>query len=192
LQLQNTAANVALTQGRLATGKKVNSALDNPSNFFTASSLNSRANDLNNLLDGLSNGIKVIEAADNGLSAITKTVESLQSTVRQARQDKSNKTASYTYTASSLDGASAKDIEFSGGAVGSTNVAVSLQSSKIQGSGFAAVTGGTAGTITITNANVNGGSAVTVTLASGDDAAAVAGKINTALDAATGGDGGVS
>ena len=78
MQLQNTAANVALTQGRLATGKKVNSALDNPANFFTSQSLSSRANDLSNLLDGLSNGIKVLEAADNGLKAITKTVESVE------------------------------------------------------------------------------------------------------------------
>ncbi|MEJ1161695.1 flagellin N-terminal helical domain-containing protein [Prosthecomicrobium sp. N25] len=192
LQLQNTAANVTLTQGRLSTGKKVNTALDNPTNFFTASALNGRAGDLGALLDGLSNGIKVLEAADNGLTAITKTIESLQSTVRQARQDKTFKTSSYTYDKTDFDGASPMSMSFSGGAVGSTPVAVSLQKSTVQGSGFAAVTAGTAGTITITNANVNGGAAVTVTLANGDDAATIAGKINTALDAATGGDGGVS
>ncbi|MBT9290606.1 flagellin N-terminal helical domain-containing protein [Prosthecodimorpha staleyi] len=126
MQLQNTAANVALTQGRLATGKKVNSALDNPANFFTSSSLSSRASDLSNLLDGLSNGIKVLEAADNGLKAITKTVESLQSTVRQARQDKSNKTESYTLDTASIGTATAKNISFSGGAVGSTAVNIAL------------------------------------------------------------------
>jgi hypothetical protein len=83
LSLQSTAASMAKTQERLATGLKVNSALDNPTNFFTAASLNSRAGDMSNLLDSMSNGIKTIEAADNGLSSITKTVESMQSTLRQ-------------------------------------------------------------------------------------------------------------
>ena len=89
LALQNTASLLGTTQNRLATGKKVNSALDNPSNFFTSVSLQARASDLGNLLDSMSNGIKTLEAADNGLKAITRTVESMQSIVRQARQDKS-------------------------------------------------------------------------------------------------------
>src|SRR4051812_9714998 len=88
LSLQSTAAMMAKTQERLATGLKVNSALDNPSSFFSASALKSRAGDMSNLLDSMSNGVKTLEAADNGLSAITKTVESMQSTLRQARQDK--------------------------------------------------------------------------------------------------------
>ena len=93
---RSTADLMSMTQNRLATGKKVNSALDNPTNFFTSASLQSRAGDLNALLDSMSNGIKTLEAADNGLTAITKTIESMQSTLRQARQDKSFKTASYT------------------------------------------------------------------------------------------------
>lgn len=95
LSLQNTAEMMAKTQERLATGNKVNSALDNPTNFFTASSLNSRAGDLNSLMDSMSNGIKTLEAADNGLTSITKTLESMQSTLRQARQDKSFLTDTY-------------------------------------------------------------------------------------------------
>ena len=126
LQLQNTAANVALTQSRLATGRKVNSALDNPSNFFTASALNSRAGDLANLLDSLSSGSRGIEAADTGLTAIPKTIESLQSTVRQARQDKSNKTSSYTLDSTTIGSTTAKSLSFSGGAVGSTPVNIAL------------------------------------------------------------------
>ena len=51
LSLQNTATLSALTQNRLATGKKVNSALDNPTNFFTSQSLSNRASDLNSLLE---------------------------------------------------------------------------------------------------------------------------------------------
>jgi len=82
LSLQNTAEMMSKTQERLATGNKVNSALDNPTNFFTASALNSRAGDLNALMDNMANGIKTLEAADNGLGSITKTLESMQSTLR--------------------------------------------------------------------------------------------------------------
>ena len=57
LSLQNTAAMMATTQNRLATGKKVNSALDNPTSFFTASALTARSSDLATLLDSMSNGI---------------------------------------------------------------------------------------------------------------------------------------
>jgi flagellin len=95
LSLQNTAQMMDKTQSRLATGNKVNSALDNPSSFFTASALNSRAADMNNLLDSMASGIKVIEAADKGITAITKNIESMQSTLRQARQDKSFQTDTY-------------------------------------------------------------------------------------------------
>jgi flagellin len=114
LSLQNTADLMSSTQNRLATGKKVNSALDNPSNFFTASSLNSRAGDINALMDGMANGIQTLEAADNGLKAITKTLESMQSTLRQARQDKSFETVSIE----AADLADLDGLSLSGGATG--------------------------------------------------------------------------
>ena len=123
LSLQSTATMMSKTQDRLATGNKVNSALDNPTNFFTASSLNSRAGDLNSLMDGMANGIQTLEAADNGLTSITKTLESMQSTLRQARQDKSFQTASYT-----LDPAATGTISLKGGAIGDTAVDVNLTS----------------------------------------------------------------
>jgi flagellin-like hook-associated protein FlgL len=117
LSLQNTAKMMATTQNRLATGNKVNTALDNPTNFFTASSLNARAGELDSLLDSMNNGVKTLEAADNGLTSITKTLESMQSTLRQARQDKSFETASYTL--GTITDTSAK-ISFSGGAFGTS------------------------------------------------------------------------
>src|SRR5690554_4880694 len=113
LSLQNTASMMGKTQERMATGLKVNSALDNPTNFFTASSLNSRAGDINQLLDSMANGIQTLEAADNGLKAITKTLESMQSTLRQARQDKSFQTASFEVS----DGATG-ELSFTKGAFG--------------------------------------------------------------------------
>src|SRR5882757_1802538 len=78
LSLQDTANLLSQTQNRLATSKKVNSALDNPNSFFTAQSLTNRANSLSNLLDGITNGVNTIQAANNGISAITKLVQSAQ------------------------------------------------------------------------------------------------------------------
>jgi flagellin len=80
LALQNTASLLGTTQNRLATGKKVNSALDNPTNFFTSSALAARASDLSNILDSMSNGINTLKAADNGLTAITTAVETMKAT----------------------------------------------------------------------------------------------------------------
>ena len=86
LQLQQTAELITSTQTKLATGRRVNSALDNPINYFTAQSLNVRANDLNALLDTMSTGINTIQAANNGITAITKLVQSAQSLASQAQQ----------------------------------------------------------------------------------------------------------
>jgi flagellin-like hook-associated protein FlgL len=123
--LQTTASMMSKTSDRLSTGNKVNSALDNPTNFFTASSLNSRAGDLNNLMDSMANGIKTIEAADNGLSAITKNLESMQSTLRQARQDKSFQTQSFDMSGFDANAATAPALNLSGGSVGNgTSIAM--------------------------------------------------------------------
>ena len=86
LQLQQTSSLITSTQTKLATGKRVNSALDNPNNFFTAQGLDNRANDLSALLDSAATGINTIQAANNGISAITKLVQSAQSLASQALQ----------------------------------------------------------------------------------------------------------
>ena len=86
LQLQQTSDLITQTENWLATGKKVNSALDNAINFFTAQGLDTRANTLNSLLDSMSNGINTIQAANNGITSITKLVQSAQALVSQAQQ----------------------------------------------------------------------------------------------------------
>ncbi len=140
LSLQNTADLMATTQNRLATGKKVNSALDNPTNFFTSSSLQSRANDLSQLMDSMTNGVKTLEAADNGLTAITNTLESMQSTLRQARQDKTYFTNAYTVDVGDTP-AGTEMLSFSDGAIGTTPVDVDLTVAQgvATGSGFGAI-----------------------------------------------------
>jgi flagellin len=87
--IKSTAASQQAQQLKLATGKRVNSAIDNPVNFFTASSLTNRARDLGSLLDSIGQATKVIEAADKGLKALTKLVESAQGSARQALQSTS-------------------------------------------------------------------------------------------------------
>ncbi|QDG76805.1 flagellin [Labrenzia sp. PHM005] len=84
--LQQTASFMSDVQNKLATGKKVNSALDNPNSFFTASGLQSRANDLGTLLDDMGQSVQTIKAADEGISAITKLVESAKAKANQALQ----------------------------------------------------------------------------------------------------------
>ncbi len=105
LALQNTADLQARTQNRLATGKKVNSALDNPNSFFTASSLNNRAGDLADLLDSIGNGIQILKAADNGISSIKALVQNAQAAARQALQTTGTAAVS-TGTVQNLTGAS--------------------------------------------------------------------------------------
>lgn len=86
LNLQQTSSLITQTQNRLATGKRVTSALDNPLNYFTAQSLDNRASDLSGLLDSMSTAINTIQAANNGISSITKLVQSAQALVSQAQQ----------------------------------------------------------------------------------------------------------
>ncbi|WP_338610106.1 flagellin [Pelagibacterium nitratireducens] len=199
LHLQNTAKMMDSTQERLATGKKVNSALDNPTNFFTAASLNGRAADIGTLLDAMSNGIRTIEAADNGLSAITKQIESMQSTLRQARQDNSFKTESYTLNMAAAP-VGTEVLNFAGGALpDGTDFDVDLTASRselaagaytpagvdLSGAGDAvgfdiAVHGGDPVAISVTNADITSPGAVAdPTAVTADELAAI---INAKLD----------
>src|SRR6201985_280650 len=86
LALQSTASLLATTQNDLATGNKVNSALDNPTEYFTAQSLNNRAGDIANLLDGIGNGIQVLQAANTGLTSLQSLVANAQSIANQVLQ----------------------------------------------------------------------------------------------------------
>src|SRR6202007_594866 len=82
LSLQAAADLLATTQTHLATGKKVNSALDNPTNFFTGAGLDARASDINNLLDSIGNGVQVLQAANTGITSLQSLVASAQSVAK--------------------------------------------------------------------------------------------------------------
>ncbi len=84
LSLQQTAKLQDLTQNRLATGLKVNSAIDNPSSYYTAQSLNNRAEDLNVLLDAMSQGIQTLKAVNESIEAGTRFLEQAKSVAGSA------------------------------------------------------------------------------------------------------------
>src|SRR6202163_4971077 len=86
LSLQNTASLAATTENRLATGKKVNSALDNPQSFFTSQSLLNRSTDLSSLLDQIGQAQQTLQAANQGLTSLTNLVQSAKSLANQALQ----------------------------------------------------------------------------------------------------------
>src|SRR6476620_4580988 len=110
LSLQGTADLLSQTQTRLATGKKVNSALDNPTNFFTAAGLDARASDISNLLDSIGNGVQVLQAADTGITSLQKLVDTAKSIANQVLQQPTG----YSTKA---------NIEFTGAATGQTTTA---------------------------------------------------------------------
>lgn len=101
LSLQQTQDLMDMTQERLSTGKKVNSAIDNPSSYYTAQSLTNRASDLNALLDSMGQDIQTIQAANEGIEAITDFVQQAKALANTARDNATVKgtTSSGTYTA---------------------------------------------------------------------------------------------
>lgn len=85
IALQRTAREVDAATIRISTGKRVNSALDNPQNFFTSLSLQSQASDLGRLLDGISQSIRTIQVAENGLRTLEYTIDLAEFTAREAK-----------------------------------------------------------------------------------------------------------
>src|SRR6201986_2852841 len=120
LSLQSTASLLATTQNDLATGNKVNSALDNPTNFFTSQALNNRASDIGNLLDSIGNGVQVLQAANTGITSLESLVQSAQSVANQALQTTVGYSSKSSFTVSLGSGATAANL-FGGGPVSSAS-----------------------------------------------------------------------
>ena len=113
LSLQNTQSLMDQTQERLSTGKKVNSAIDNPSSYYTARSLNNRAGDLNALLDSMGQGIQTIKAANEGIESITDFVEQAKALINTARDTSASKIGESESTGTfAASGEAKKNVEF--------------------------------------------------------------------------------
>jgi flagellin-like hook-associated protein FlgL len=108
--LQSTASLLATTQNDLATGNKVNSALDNPTNFFTAQGLNNRASDIGNLLDSIGNGVQVLQAANTGITSLQGLVASAQSIANQVLQSPVGYSTKSNVTSTAITGATANNL----------------------------------------------------------------------------------
>jgi flagellin len=110
LSLQSTASLLATTQNALATGNKVNSALDNPTSFFTAQGLNNRAGDINNLLDQIGNGVQVLQAANTGITSLQSLVSNAQSIANQVLQAPTGYSTKSSVSSTAVTGATAQNL----------------------------------------------------------------------------------
>ncbi len=110
LSLQSTAQLLATTQNDLATGNKVNSALDNPTSYFTAAALNNRASDISNLLDGIGNGVQVLQAANTGITSLQGLVASAQSVANQVLQTPVGYSTKSSVSTTAISGATANNL----------------------------------------------------------------------------------
>jgi flagellin-like hook-associated protein FlgL len=156
LSLQSTADLLATTQSRLSTGKKVNTALDNATNYFTARSLDNRAGDINNLLDGIGNGVQVLQAANTGITSLQKLVDTAKSIAQQVLQT----TVGYAPKSTATSAANAGAVD--------TNL--------LGGTGIAAAD-------TLTIAATGGGTATNITFGAGAGQVDTLAKLNAALAA---------
>jgi flagellin len=198
LSLQSTADLLSTTQSRLSTGNKVNSALDNPTNFFTAQSLNNRASDINNLLDGIGNGVQILQAANTGITSLQKLVDSAKSLANQALQTptgySTKSSVSTTVTGATADNllgttaysntSAASNVIFDGTSGGTTGVSLTDTLG-----GTAAAKVGTAITTLDTPADATGTAGAGLTITSGTTSAAATGT--TLISALTNGAAGV-
>ncbi len=158
LSLQSTADLLATTQSRLSTGKKVNTALDNPTNFFTAQALDGRASDISNLLDGIGNGVQVLQAANTGITSLSKLVDTAKSIANQALQTTVGYSTKSNVSAT-ISGATALDLR-----------------------GTTTFTSGTATSNVITSGAAGGTTAITSAITLGGVSASLVGAAATAGD----------
>jgi flagellin len=201
LSLQSTADLLATTQNRLSSGKKVNSALDNPTNYFTAASLDNRASDINNLLDGIGNGVQVLQAANTGITSLQKLVDSAKSIANQALQATTGYSTKSTATSAAITGATATNLlgdgdtaatvtgtAVAGGLTTATTTTAAFadgDSFTVNGKSITFATGGTGATAASTT-DANGNVTINLTYGAGGTDTTVADVIS-AINGITGG-----
>ncbi|MCG6204500.1 DUF1522 domain-containing protein [Rhodopseudomonas sp. HC1] len=181
LSLQSTAELLSTTQNRLASGKKVNTALDNPTNFFTAAGLDSRASDINNLLDGISNGVQILQAANTGITSLNKLIDTAKSIANQALQSNVGYTTKSNVSAT-IAGATPDDLR------GTQTFASATATSNVVNNGNAGGTTPVALSSTLGGGvgSITGGSAITKPVAADNSATGTALHIGTASALADG------
>ncbi len=86
LSLQSTSRSIDLTSLRLSTGLKVNTALDNPQNFFASSALKNESSDFNRLLDGIGQSARTIQTALHGVETTSKLLNQAETIAIESRE----------------------------------------------------------------------------------------------------------
>lgn len=103
ISLQTTARLLGQTEERLSTGKRVNTAVDNPANFFAAQSHTNRANQLTGLKDNISEAIQTVKSADSGIKGVMSTIEAMRGVLTQARSAINDSVNSGTLLGTAVD-----------------------------------------------------------------------------------------
>jgi flagellin len=170
LSLQSTAELLNTTQNRLATGKKVNNAFDNPTAFFTSQSLTNRSNSLSALLDQIGQAQQTLQSANQGLTSITSLLQQALSVAQQALQSAGPSTLSYG--AITVNGSLA-------GGTGETFAKVASAATTLTSNASL----GHADSLTI----IDAGTTVGVTLAATDTIASIITKVNGTAGLGSGG-----
>src|SRR5665213_1066808 len=183
LSLQSTAALLATTQNDLATGNAVNSALDNPTSYFTAESLNNRASDISNLLDSIGNGVQVLQAANTGITSLQSLVSNAQSIANQVLQAPTGYSTKSTVASAAITGATANNLLGTGTAATSGTVtAGAFTTLDVAGTGAAATNAKITGTTDLSAYSATGGTVTingtSVTINASDTLADVESDIN--------------
>jgi flagellin len=194
LSLQQTSTDLTTTQEQLATGKKVNSAFDNPTSYFTSQSLTNRANDLSALLDQIGQAQQTLNAANDGLTGLTSLLEQALSTAQQAQQAT---TGTVTYSGTQTGAAIANDTtQATSSAVFNTAIGalsgsqISTQTeSTFKFAGIAQLTVGDTLTYNLAGSSVTAtfGAATDLTTNTFQDIAGLANVLQNGTDAASGG-----
>ena len=86
------------TQIRLSTGRQVNSAADNPVNFFMAASLSDRASDIGSQLDAMGQAQSTLDATLNALSSAKTLLDQMKSIANGARDSRKEVVSASTIT----------------------------------------------------------------------------------------------
>src|SRR6201996_6022999 len=156
LSLQSTAALLATTQNDLATGNKVNTALDNPTEFFTAQGLNNRASDISNLLDSIGNGVQVLQAANTGITSLQNLIANAQSIANQVLQTPVGYSTKSNVSSTAITGANANNLLGSVGAPTNASASAVTTLSTITSTDNVPATSGTVTAGAFSTINVSG------------------------------------
>lgn len=160
ISLQTTAKLLGSTEERLSTGKRVNTAVDNPANFFAAQGHTTRANQLNGLKDNISEAIQTVKAADSGIKGVLSTIEALRGVITQARSAINDTVNSATTLGG---GTAAGNGAMSGGLVGQYNRLVEQLNNLVTDSSYKGTNFLSSGSVTLT-VNLNENATTTIVM----------------------------